>query len=155
MKASHLKHTHETASATQERHQTSDNHKPPQQPPPISHPSHEHDNTEHSLPWSIPLIPDEREGAGCELGASAGPAFRASRAGAAEGITKALPTASEATAATSATIIVVSFIVPLSPCLSACALCADSLCARAPSKSRGAPFMKTCYFGGMCVISAL
>lgn len=52
------------------------------------------------------------------LGASAGPALRASAAGAAEGITKASPTTSEATAATSATIIVASFILPLSLSLS-------------------------------------
>lgn len=69
----------------------------------------------YRLPPSLP--PAEREGAGCEVGARAGPALRASPTGAAEGITKASPTASEATAATSATIIVASFIVSLCLCL--------------------------------------
>jgi len=53
-------------------------------------------------------VPAEREG---DTGASAGPAFRERAAGAAEGMTNAFPpAASEATATTSATIIVVSFI---------------------------------------------
>ena len=103
--------TYQHAKPRQHTHKPNHKHKPPRSssPPFIPAPPEVY----RALSVSA-LSPAEREGGGCVLGASAGPALRASAAGAAEGITKASPTTSEATAATSATIIVASFILPLS-----------------------------------------